>query len=189
MRPEWLWDRNIPMEEIQNSLKDPHSGRFVEIAALLLSRRNTPKEVFDRYLDKTLFVQHWARIKRRMRQNAWNDQRIVFWQAVYAKIVSEFKEKGVTIRPTKEEKEAGESWQIAEKVKAFRKEMGLTQNALAKRLGISQQIISRVETGHDNMRFSTLARIFNSFGQQLSIELRLMWTPDQICRGDKNIHA
>src|SRR3989338_7628425 len=121
MRPGWLWDTNISTEEIQKILKDPENARFVNIAALLLSRKNTPKEIFAEYLDQKIFVQHWGRIKRQMRKDAWNDPRIIFWQAVYENVATEFKEKGIAIRPTKEAKAINDlARQIAEKIKVYR---------------------------------------------------------------------
>lgn len=174
MKPEWLWDKDISLEEIQQILKDPRNERFLNMAALLLSRSNAPKEVFAQYLDRKDFVKNWARIKRQMRKDAWNDPRIIFWQAVYEKLVAEFKQKGVSLRPGKEEKAVDELCrQIAEKVKAYRQEMGWTQSKLAERLGISQQVISRIESGRENVRVLTLEKIFP--GMQPVTELRRTW--------------
>ena len=153
-------------------LKNPKGERFVEIAALLLSRNNAPKEIFDRYLDKTIFVQQWARIKRQMRKNTWNDPRIIFWQAVYKKLAFEFKEKGVSIRLTRQEEKIDTLSQgIAEKIKTCRQDLDLTQNELAQKIGISQQIISRIEKGHNDMRLLTLEKIAQGLGKEVSIEL------------------
>ena len=171
MRPEWLWDRNISIKQIQNILKNPQGKRFVEIAALFLSRNNVPKEVFDQYLDKIIFVQHWSRIKRQMRKDAWNDPRIIFWQAVYKKLVSEFQKKGMATRPEKEEQQIDElSRQIAEKIKSARQETGLTQNKLADKIGISQQIISRIEKGRTDLRLLTLEKIARGLGRGVRVE-------------------
>ena len=143
MKPGWLWDTKMTVEEIQAILKDPQQERFVTTAALLLSRNNAPKEVFDEYLDKKLFVQNWNRIKRQMRKDSWNDPRIVFWQAVYERLVAEFKEKGLVIRcPAKDEAPNWFAGQIAQRIKAAREESGLTQNELAQRIGISHWLSS-----------------------------------------------
>lgn len=191
MRPGWLWDTNISAEEIQAILKDPENRRFVNMAALLLSRKNTPKEVFDEYLDQKAFVQNWARVKRQMRKDSWNDPRIVFWQAVYEKLLTDFKEKGISIRLVKQERAMDElCHQIAEKVKAYRQKSNLTQNELAKRIGISQQIISRIEKGRNDFRILTLNKIFFSLGEQIAIELRDLHYPDRVSDGKKEVsHA
>lgn len=191
MRPPWLWDKDISKEEIQAILKDPHNERFVNMAALLLSRNNMPKEVFDQYLDRTIFVQNWARIKRQMRKDSWNDPRIVFWQAVYEKLFSEFKAKGIVLRPRREDIALSElSQQIAEKIKTTRHDLGLTQGELAERIGISQQIISRIEKGRNDVRLSTLEKIFRFVGEQLVIQSRSAWIPKRISDGTKEVaHA
>ena len=191
MRPEWLWDRNISVDKIQKILKDTHHERFVATAALLLSRNNVPKEIFAQYLNRKIFVQHWSRIKRQMRKDAWNDPRIIFWQAVYEKLLAEFKQKGISIRPMKEEKIVNDlARQIADKLKNFRRNLHLTQKELADRIGISQQIISRIEKGRDDMRLHTLVNIFSFLGEQIVIESRSAWMPNKISDGKKEVvHA
>ena len=191
MRPEWLWDRNISVDKIQKILKDPHHERFVAIAALLLSRNNVPKEIFAQYLDRKVFVQQWSRIKRQMRKDAWNDPRIIFWQAVYEKLFAEFKHKGIPIRVMKEEKAVNDiARNIAEQLKTLRRDGNLTQKELADRIGISQQIISRIEKGRDDMRLFTLVKVFSFLGEQIVVEPRSAWMPDKISDGKKEVaHA
>ena len=71
------------MKEAVEILKDESDPRFVELAALLLSRTGASKEVFNNYLDKARFCRNWRRIKIKMRHNDWNDARINFWDEVY----------------------------------------------------------------------------------------------------------
>ena len=191
MRPDWLWDRNISMEEIKRILKNPQSERFGGIAALLLSRNNIPKEIFNEYLDQKTFVQNWARIKRQMRKDAWNDPRIIFWQAIYTKLVSEFKEKGMAIRSAKGQMVRDESCQrIGNEIKDKRQKMDWTQNELAERLGVSQQIISRIENGRDNMSFLTIKKIYQVLGEPFNIEAPNAFDPHKRSDGKKEIaHA
>lgn len=171
MKPGWLWDTKMTLKEIQAILKDQRHDRFVTTAALLLSRHNAPKEVFDEYLDKKLFVRNWNRIKRQMRKDSWNDPRIVFWQAVYEKLVSEFKEQGLSIRPPKKEFAVNRLVeQVAEKIKTARQELELTQGELAERIGISQQVISRIEKGRSDLRLSTLEKVSSFLGEQIEIK-------------------
>ena len=191
MRPQWLWDKNISEEEIKIILKDPEHERFMNLAALLLSRNNAPKEIFDQYLDKKLFVQNWSRIKRRMRKDSWNDPRIVFWQAVYEKLRDEFKEKGMVIRARPAEITGGNvSWQIAEKIKTARQDLRLTQGELAEKIGISQQIISRIEKGRNDLRLSTLEKVLRFLGEQVEIKSGPAFYLGKFSNGQKEVaHA
>ena len=184
MRPEWLWDKNISQEDIQKILKDPRGERFVNMVALLLSRSNTPKEIFDQYLDRRIFVQSWARIKRQMRKDSWNDPRIIFWQAVYEKLLVEFRQKGIPVRPVKEETIDNDlAQEVAQKLKILRQNMNLTQRELAERIGISQQIISRIEKGRENLRLLTLSKIFSFLGEQVIIDSRPSWIEGKVSYG------
>ena len=54
--------------------------------------------------------------------------------------------------------------QIGLKVSKLREQQGLTTTALAKRVGISQAQISRLENGKQGFRSSTLARIAEALG-------------------------
>ncbi len=181
MRPAWLWDRNMSIEEVKAITQDSLNPRFAEMAALLLSRNNAPKEIFEEYLDKKMFVQNWNRVKRQMRKDSWNNPRIIFWQAVYEKIASEFKEKGIPIRQVKEVKAIDDlPRQIAEKLRVYRQNLNLTQKDLADRIGISQQIISRIEKGRDDMRLLTLSKIFSFLGEQIVIDSRPSWIEGKV---------
>ena len=188
MRPEWLWDRNIPLEEIKSILRNPQHERYVEIAALLLSRNNTPREVFEEYLDQVLFVSNWGRIKRQMRKNSWNDPRIIFWQAIYKKLVAGLKDRGIAIRERKVTSAPSELNQsVADRIKSARQNLKLTQSEFAERIGISQQIISRIEKGRSDLRLSTLEKIFRFLGDQVVIEARSAWVPNKISDGEKEV--
>jgi transcriptional regulator with XRE-family HTH domain len=59
------------------------------------------------------------------------------------------------------------STQTAELIRAARTEAGLTQAALAKRLGTTQPVVSRWERGGDEPRLSTLTRILRACGRRL----------------------
>jgi transcriptional regulator with XRE-family HTH domain len=172
MRPEWLWDKDISIEEIQLILKDPQNERFVHVAALLLSRNNVPKDVFDMYLDKLVFVRHWTRIKRQMRRDTWSNPRIVFWQAVYKKLANEFKEKGIKVFERKSEKEFNYlSQEIGQYIKNIRLLEGLTQEDIAIKLDISQQLISRIENGQENLSLATFEKISRALGQKIKLHV------------------
>jgi len=74
-----LWDKKITPEKIKKILKDESNPRFIEFAALLLSRTNNPKEIFDDWMDKVIFCRNWQKIKRKMRTNKWSDKKIIFY--------------------------------------------------------------------------------------------------------------
>lgn len=66
-----FWDRNFGKKELKKILNDETHQRFVEIAALILSRTDDPNKMFTNYLDIILFCRNWRKIKRRMRKNKW----------------------------------------------------------------------------------------------------------------------
>ncbi|ADE36633.1 CBS domain-containing protein [Methanohalophilus mahii] len=53
----------------------------------------------------------------------------------------------------------------AQSIKQQRIELGLTQSGLAKRAGVSQPLIARIEAGDVDPRLSTLRKIFAAFDQ------------------------
>lgn len=63
-------------------------------------------------------------------------------------------------------------------VRTARTEAGLTQAALAARLGTTQSVVSRWERGDDEPRLSTLQRIARACGQRLVLSLE----PDDVDR-------
>lgn len=174
MNIEWLWDRSLTLEEVKNILNDDQHNKFVEIASVLLSRKNTPKEVFDNFIDKRVFVDNWHRIKKQMRKDKWNNARIIFWQAVYEKLLQIFIAQGIKFRPSLDRQQINEFCSdVGEQIREIREEAGLTQDELAKRMSISQQIISRVENGRENISLETLERIAHALNREVIIDLSI----------------
>ena len=162
-KKEWLWDRNIAISEAKRILKDPAHAKFQELAALLLSRNNTPHEVFKYYIDPLVFCREWNGIKRRMRLDDWNDPRIEFWQAIYEKLKERYKGRYEEPRAKKFDARRDEILEtLGRNIMAFRKKIGLTQTALADRLNVSQQRISRMEKGRENISLITLKALANA---------------------------
>ena len=58
-----------------------------------------------------------------------------------------------------------------EELKALRKRAGLTQAELARRAGVSQSLIARIEAGTVNPRLSTLMRIYNALREYVEEEV------------------
>src|SRR3989338_2138540 len=58
---------------------------------------------------------------------------------------------------------------LAEKLVEIRERQGMTQVALAKRLGVSQQVISRIESAENNLTLTTLIKLLVVYGVVLKI--------------------
>lgn len=171
---DWLWDKKISLEKARAILRNPGDNNFLSLAAALLSRKNTPKEVFRYYLKPVDFLKGWPKIKRQMRKDSWNDPRIEFWQAVYEVLKKRYEKKGIRLAEETPQvlKKEDEFYQaVADKIKTARKQRGLTQNGLAKRLEVSQQMISRIEKGKENISLSTLKNLTDALGAEIRLEI------------------
>src|SRR5208282_1903940 len=69
---------------------------------------------------------------------------------------------------------------IEHKIADLRKRRGLTQAALAQRLGVSQPMIAQIESGKlNNLTLKTLARTARALGANLKIDLVPHSTPGE----------
>lgn len=166
MPADIFWDRKTTKQEAQAILKNDSDPRFAEYASLVLSRVGKPKEVFDAYINKSVFLKNWRKIKRKMRKDNWNDTRIIFWDEVYSVLSqdvdkSELKEK--------REPASAEAKMIGGVIKDARQKKQLSQKELAQAAGMSQQLISFLENGYLNISLSTLNKVLNVLGLDLSI--------------------
>jgi len=165
----WLWDRKTTDAKARKILRNPGSREFITYAALLLSRIGRPKEALKNYIDPLVLCKHWASIKREMRRDNWNDARIVYWQVVYEYLLEKYRREGIVFRkealPAKNPlcKETGS------KLSEIRREQGLSQKEMAKKMGISQQLISRIEKGRENISVSTLANMAHALNRKIKI--------------------
>ena len=170
---DWLWDKKISVEKARTVLKSPDNRHFLSLAAALLSRKNTPKEVFKYYLKPVVFVQNWQRIKRQMRKDSWNDPRIEYWQAIYEAVKEKYEKRGLSFK--KEAVTAGKQdafcKTVADKIKIVRRQKGFTQTALARKLKVSQQVISRIEKGGENISLSTFKRVADALGATIDVNV------------------
>lgn len=170
---DWLWDRKIGVQKARSILRNPKDKQFLALAGVLLSRKNTPQEVFRGYLKPQDFLMHWSGIKRQMRKDSWNEPRIEYWQAIYEKLKEKYERRGIVIsKPSPAGAPQNEFCKsIADKLRMVRKAKGLTQGELAKRLKISQQMISRIEQGRENISMLTLKGIVDSLEAKLQLEV------------------
>lgn len=58
---------------------------------------------------------------------------------------------------------------LAEKLVEIRERQGMTQGGLAKKLGVTQQVISRIESGENNLTLITLIKLLAVYGIVLKI--------------------
>jgi transcriptional regulator with XRE-family HTH domain len=67
---------------------------------------------------------------------------------------------------------AGEAWDVAVQLAALRNEARLSQKELAKRVGTSQQQISRLESpGYEGHSLSMLRRVAEALGASVHVEI------------------
>ncbi|MBL7072120.1 MAG: helix-turn-helix transcriptional regulator [Candidatus Omnitrophica bacterium] len=169
MKNDWLWDRKISISEAKRILKDPKHNNFIFLASILLSRKNNPKEIFKDSLDPLLFCKYWAIIKKRMRKDKWNDARIVFWQAIYEKLMEKYRERGISFKKDTLKIKNALSEETGKQIRNIRQEQDLSQKELAGKLGVSQQLISRIEKGKENISLSTLSNVSRALGRKIEI--------------------
>lgn len=69
-------------------------------------------------------------------------------------------------------KKAGEAWDIAIQLTALRKSHGLSQQELAKRVGTSQQQISRLESpSYEGHSLSVLRKVAGVLGASVQVKI------------------
>jgi transcriptional regulator with XRE-family HTH domain len=70
-------------------------------------------------------------------------------------------------------KEADEAWEVAMQLAALRKQFGLSQKELAKRVGTSQQQISRLESpGYEGHSLSMIRRVAEVLGATVRVRIQ-----------------
>ncbi len=70
-------------------------------------------------------------------------------------------------------KKAGEAWDVALQLATLRKESGLSQKELARRVGTSQQQISRLECpSYEGHSLSMLRRVAEVLGATIHVEIQ-----------------
>lgn len=170
MKTNWLWDSTINEREVKGILGDENHPKFYIYAEKLFSRISDPSIAFT-FVDKKIFCSKWPGIKKRLKKDSWARNKVIFWQTMYEHIYKEFKKQGIKIREHAEVKIPQERKKIAKQIRTVREKLGYTQKDLAKRLGVIQQYISKIETGMENVSIDTLRRIANALGRKLTVRL------------------
>ncbi|MDP2921575.1 MAG: helix-turn-helix transcriptional regulator [Candidatus Omnitrophota bacterium] len=170
MKKDWLWDRKISISESKKILKNPEDVKFILMASLLLAREADPGEVFGDYLDPIIFCKNWQKIKRRMAQDKWANPRIIFWQAIYEKLLDKYRKEGTCFIRNKDVTPMDSACvAIGREIRKVRKEKGLSQDEIAEKAGVSQQLISRIEKGRENISLITLKKISGALNRRVEI--------------------
>jgi len=171
MKTNWLWDSRLGEGQVKEILKNEGHPKFYIYAEKLFSRVNDPKMAFS-IVDKVTFCKKWAGIKKRMKKDRWLENRVIFWQTIYERIYAGLKESGVKIRSAQDANIPAQRLRLSGQIRDIRLKLGYTQGGIAKKLGVIQQYISKIETGRENMSVDTLTRIADAFNKRLVIELR-----------------
>jgi DNA-binding XRE family transcriptional regulator len=169
VRQDWLWDRKLGAAEAGRILKNPGHKQFITLASLLLARKNEPREIFNLYLDPRIFCRYWGAIKRRMRQDKWAEPRIIFWQAIYEKLIEKYRDKGIIFKKEPPPPRPPVCRAVGEQIRAIRKEMNISQRGLAAKMGVSQQLVSRIEKGMENISLITLKNVGDAMAKKVVI--------------------
>lgn len=172
IKHNWLWDVKSSEEEVKRILKNDKDPRFLLYAGLLLSRNNDPDYVFH-LIDKETFCQYWPLIKERLDQSGWfSPYKSDYWRPIYDKTILELKEEGKEVSRFPAITVTKAQFHLALQIRKLRKQAKLNQKELAKRLGVKQQYVSKLETGRVNPSLEALGRIANIFAKGLEIRFK-----------------
>ncbi len=168
MSKSWQWDMGRSDKEIRSVLKNPEDPTFIHYAALLFARTNVPKEVFEEYVSKQIFCSHWSAIKRRMRKDELNQERIHFWEEIYRHLKEEMQSKGIKLRqPSRLKIDDSLKAKIGKRIREVRQSKKMTQADVEQGTGLTQQFLSKIEQGTENLSLDTLERIQKFFNEPI----------------------
>lgn len=168
MSHAWRWDARRSDKEIRIILTNPQHPSFFHYASLLLARTNVPKYIFKEYLSKQIFCLHWPTLKRRMRKDRLNQERIQFWEEIYRHLKEDMKAKGIRLRqPLRLPSQNSLREKIGKRIREVRRSKNMTQANVAQGAGLTQQFLSKIEQGTENISLDTLERIQKFFKETL----------------------
>ena len=109
-------------------------------------------------------------IKIKVEQQGWfSPFKLKYWQPIYEQSLKELHESGSEIHKFPEILITRYQFNLAKRIRVMRKGKGLTQNQMARYLGVKQQYISKLETGRVNPSLDTIGKIANIFSKNLEI--------------------
>ena len=169
MKINWLWDSQLSEAEVRKIVKDENNPKFNIYVQKLFSRVNDPKIAFD-IIDEITFLRKWPIIKKQMQKDRWLNNRLIFWQTIYERVLERFKKKGIKIRKFQSTAVSPEMEKIAQQIKDVRLNLGYTQKDLAEKLGVIQQYISKIENGHENISIDALKKVADALEKKLIVK-------------------
>lgn len=171
MKSEWLWDSRYNERQAGRILKNPKDPRFPLIAEKLISRISPAKKAFE-FIDKETFCRNWMKIKKRMRRDSWLQDKVLFWQTVYENILADFKAKGIKVREELRPVTNVIQKSISQQIKEHRLKENIAQKDMARKMGVVQQYVSKLETGRENYSVQTLQQIARALNKKLVIKFQ-----------------
>lgn len=152
---KYFWSLNEKaLKETPKILKDPDHPQYLSRVFILLSRCDRPKELFS-LMGRQQFIETWPQVRRYWLKSGQAKDFRVWWETIYEELVGRTKKKTGEL--------PAEMGKIGETIKKERGKKGWSQADLAKRTGISQPEISRIEKGKD-ITVLTLVRLCNVLG-------------------------
>ncbi len=170
MKTNWLWDTRLSEKEVRGILKHEDNPRFNIYMEKLFARVSDPVVAFS-LVDKTTFCRKWPAIKKRLVKDRWVKNRVLFWQTIYERIHDDLRIHGTKIREPIETAIPPERIQVARQIRDIRMKLGYTQNDLARKVGVIQQYVSKIEAGRDNVSIDTLKKIAGGLGRHVTIKI------------------
>jgi len=171
MNTNWLWDQKITLKQAKDILTSPDNRQFVTICALLLGRMQEARVVFKNYVKPLEFCRKWLQVKKQMRRDSWNNMAIIYWQAIYKKLMAQYRAQGVDVISTVIFVEKPILKDIGAKLRAIRRAQRFSQREVAAKLKVSQQIISHIESGRENVSLLTLENVAGALGKKVIVDL------------------
>lgn len=167
MKPEaWYWDLDLSPSAIRTILADDQHPQFVSIAGRLLARVGDPNGVF-RWMTPLAFCRRFSAIRRVIEKDAWTKERAALWQATYERYRREF--RGVRLRERESRSLDEFTKKLLGDLRTCRRRAGLSQAALAKLMGCSQQFVSGVESGREKLTIEFLKRYTEAVGSSCDV--------------------
>ena len=158
--------------KVRRILKSPDSEGFTTIASLVLSHRTDPETLWKDYLEPAIFYKHWPAIKDNMVRYNLGAENISVWQAAYEKLASKYKKTAPPFIEEERIEQKGRYAVIGKKLARLRTKAGMSQQELARKLNTSQQLISRIEKGDENITLLTLSNIARILKVDIKIDLK-----------------
>ena len=90
-------------------------------------------------------------------------------QAIYEKLSEKYRRQGIVF---KKEALAREPLcvETGQEIAGMRRSLGLSQKEFAANMGVSQQLISRIEKGKENISLITLVNISRALGKRVRVD-------------------